>query len=323
MLKPKFHTYTIIAYTLFIFLSLSCRMSQKQELTYQNPIINRYLADPCIKFDSGFYYLFATGGADDGRFVPIYRSRNLVDWQFVRGAVEKGDENSWNFKHFWAPEVIKIGNRYFLYYTASPRESPANAGNHVGLAIADKIEGPYENHGRVLGHSSIDGHPFIDRDGSMYMFYTIEHGNIDGLKAGQIYADKMMTSTQPAGHPVPIITHHPWQEGPILQFRNGTYFLTYSCGNWKNETYHLRYALAESVLGPYTEQPDTLLASNEKVKGPGHHFMFTNQKGDDWIVYHGWDPDFTARYPRIDRIFFNGTQMSSDGPTFTPQRIDK
>ena len=77
------------------------------------------------------------------------------------------------------------------------------------------------------------------------------------------------------------------------------------------------------MTGPFIEQPDTLLQSNEKVKGPGHHFMFKNKDGKDWIVYHGWDAAFTARYPRIDRIFFDGQKMSSDGPTFTGQRTNK
>jgi beta-xylosidase len=309
-----------------IIFMIQCNLKEKKQQnskTYTNPIIDKYLADPCIMFDNGYYYLFATGGAEDGRFIPIYKSENLADWQFVRGAVSKGEKESWNYKHFWAPEVIKIKDKYYLYHTASPEHSPQNSGNHVGLAIADKIYGPYEDYGRVLTHSSIDGHPFFDKDSTMYMLYTIEHGNIDGLKAGQIYIDKMISPLQAEGNPKPLVTHHPWQEGPIIQFRNNKYFLTYSVGNWQNDTYHLRYAIAPSVTGPFIEQPDTLLSSNEKIKGPGHHFMFTNKEGKDWIVYHGWDVKFTARYPRIDRIFFEGDKMSSDGPTFTAQKLNK
>jgi hypothetical protein len=59
------------------------------------------------------------------------------------------------------------------------------------------------------------------------------------------------------------------------------------------------------------------------VKGPGHHFMYTDKKGKDWIIYHGWDTAFTARYPRIDRIFFDENSISSDGPTYTLQSLDK
>lgn len=64
--------------------------------TYTNPIIPKYLADPYMRFENGYYYLFATGGADDGRFIPIHRSKDLVDWEFVRGAVSNGSKTDWN-----------------------------------------------------------------------------------------------------------------------------------------------------------------------------------------------------------------------------------
>ncbi len=292
-------------------------------LYYSNPIIDKYLADPCVKFDSGQYYLFATGQADDKRFIPIYRTRDFVHWEFVRGAVAGGSKTDWNYKHFWAPEVIKIKNLYYLYYTASPEDSPRNSGNRVGVARAKNIEGPYENIGVVIPHASIDGHPFMDQDSSMYIFYTIEHLNADSLKAGQIYADKMIAPDRVAGRPVQIVSHHEWQEGPFVQYRDNRYYLTYSCGKWQDSTYHLRYATSSSVLGGYSEQPDTILRSNAFVKGPGHHFIYADARGQDWVVYHGWDTAYTARYPRIDRIFYKDGVVSSDGPTYTVQPLSK
>jgi beta-xylosidase len=218
--------------------------------------------------------------------------------------------------------VYKIKDKYYLYYTASPRYSPRNSGNHVGLAISDKIEGPYEDVGRVVKHASIDGHLYTDADGSMYFFYTIEHLNEDSLTAGQIYMDKMISPTQLEGNPKQIISHHRWQEGPCLQLHEGKYYLTYSCGAWTNHTYHVRYAIADSPEGPFTEQPEKLLESNEMVIGPGHHAMFTDLKGRDWIVYHGWDTAHTARYPRIDRIYFEDDKIKCNGPTYTEQKVE-
>ena len=296
---------------------------QGGELTYANPIIEKYLAEPCMMYDGGYYYLFATGKGEDGRFIPIHRTTDFVHWEFIRGAVESGSESEWNYKHFWAPEVIKLNGKWHLYYTASPRHSPRNSGNRVGLAIADNIVGPYENFGVIIPHASIDGHVYVDEDKSMYIFYTIEHLNEDGLTAGQIYQDRMLSPTEVAGKPKQIISHHPWQEGPFLQHRNDMYFLTYSCGAWTDHTYHVRYAIGASAAGPFIEQPDTILASSEMVKGPGHHFMYVDNKGKDWIIYHGWDTAFTARYPRIDRIFFDENSISSDGPTYTLQKVDK
>jgi len=294
-----------------------------QGQTYTNPIIPKYLADPFMKYEKGYYYLFATGEAKDGQFIPINRSKDLSKWEFVRGAVRNGSKTDWNYKNFWAPEVYKIKNKFYLYYTASPELSPDNSGNHVGLAIADSIQGPYQNVGVVIPHASIDGHVFFDTDSTMTIFYTIEHGNTDGLIAGQIYADRLLSPTKVEGKPVQIISHHIWQEGPFILHRDNKYFLTYSCGNWRDSTYHVRYAIAEKPLGPYIEQRDTILKSNALVKGPGHHSLFIDKDGKDWIVYHGWDTKYTARYPRIDRIFLDGDKISSDGPTYTEQSINK
>ncbi len=288
--------------------------------TYQNPIIPAYLADPYIRYENGYYYFFATGDAQDNRYIPIYRSKDLGKWQFVRGAVNNGKKEDWNYKHFWAPEVIKIKNKFYLYYTASPEISPANAGNRVGVAVADKIEGPYQNLGVVIPNGSIDGHPVFDKDSSLYIFYTIEWQNSKGYKAGQIYVDKMISPTLVADNPKPLITHHNWQEGPFILHRDNAYFLTYSCGAWSDSTYHLRYAKSNSITGPYTEQADTIIKSNAMVKGPGHHSIFKDQNNGDWIVYHGWDTVFKARYPRIDPITYKNGKITCSGPTYTPQK---
>ena len=48
---------------------------------YRNPVINYSLPDPSvIKGGDGYYYLYAT---EDIRNLPIHRSRNLVDWEYV------------------------------------------------------------------------------------------------------------------------------------------------------------------------------------------------------------------------------------------------
>ena len=149
--------YLLIAIAVSVNASTNKHQVFNQTVLFQNPIINSYLADPYIFLENGYYYFFATGEAKDKRFIPIYRSRDLSKWEFVRGAVTNGSKTDWNYKHFWAPEVMKIDGKYYLYYTATPDESPANSGNRVGVAIADSIQGPYKNIGVVIPNGSIDG----------------------------------------------------------------------------------------------------------------------------------------------------------------------
>ena len=289
---------------------------------YCNPIIDSYLADPFILKSNGYYYLFATGTAPDGRYIPIQRSSDLVHWEFVRGAVARGPEGSWNRKNFWAPEVMEIDGRFCLYYTASTEYTPKNTGNRVGLAVSDNPEGPYEDRGVVVPHASLDGSPFRDTDGTLYLYYTIEHGNSDGLTAGHIYVDKLISADRVSGNPMLLVSHHDWQEGPCVLLRDGRYYLTYSTGGWASDNYQVHWAVGTSPTGFFKEQPQILLKSTAHVKGPGHHSFFIGPGGRDWIVYHGWDPEFTARYPRIDPLLVSKNRLSTTGPTTTPQSID-
>jgi beta-xylosidase len=290
-------------------------------MRYRNPVIDRGLADPFIVRANGTYYLFATGRADDGRLIPIYQSDDLANWKFVRGAVARGRKGVWNRKNFWAPEVMKIDGRFYLYYTASTEDTPKNTGNRVGLAVSANPEGPYRNAGVIIPNASLDGSPFRDSDGTLYMYYTIEYGDSAGLRAGRIYVDKMVSPKQALGRPKLIFKAHNWQEGPCVLLRNGRYFLTFSTGDWGRDNYQVRRAVGSSPTGPFKEQRGALLKSSRDVKGPGHHNFFTDRDGNDWLVYHGWDPAFNARYPRIDPLIVSGGRLSTIGPTSTPQTI--
>ena len=294
---------------------------QERSVEYCNPIINRYLADPFILTAGGKYYLFATGKAKDGRFIQIYCSDDLARWEFVRGAVAKGKKGTWNRKNFWAPEVMEINGRFHLYYTASTEDTPKNTGNRVGLAVSDRPDGPYEDVGVVIPDASLDGSPFRDADGTLYMYYTIEHGSHAGLKAGRIYVDRMASPERVEGKPSLVLGKYHWQEGACMVHRHGKYYLTFSTGGWRTANYHVRCAMGRSATGPFAEQKDRLLQATDDVKGPGHHALFRDAAGHDWIVYHGWDPEFKARYPRIDPLLIMPGGMTTIGPTSTPQTI--
>jgi arabinan endo-1,5-alpha-L-arabinosidase len=46
----------------------------------------------------------------------------------------------------WAPDVVKLADgKFYQYYCACKGDSPRSA---LGVAVADKVEGPYVNKGR-------------------------------------------------------------------------------------------------------------------------------------------------------------------------------
>ena len=136
---------------------------------YSNPVIDRSLPDPTImQTEDGTFYVYAT---ENIRNVPIYRSQNLVDWEFVGTAFT--DETRPDFEpkgRIWAPDINRIGNKYVLYYSMSVWGGEWTCG--IGVASADSPEGPFTDHGMLFRSNGIGVQNSIDP------FYINDNGKI-------------------------------------------------------------------------------------------------------------------------------------------------
>jgi beta-xylosidase len=88
---------------------------------YQNPL-DVSIADPQILHDGGTYYLYGTS-YDPG--FGVFTSTDMVNWR-RRGVVWHPTATSWAQSDFWAPEVVKSGNTFYLFlHRAKHRLRPA------------------------------------------------------------------------------------------------------------------------------------------------------------------------------------------------------
>ena len=74
--------------------------------TYTNPVYRGSMPDPSVIRYKGFYYAFGTTGnarTPDGRIFTALRSRNLVEWETLGGALVPPSPN--RRVQYWAPEV--------------------------------------------------------------------------------------------------------------------------------------------------------------------------------------------------------------------------
>ena len=145
---------------------------------YRNPVINYSLPDPTvIKANDGYFYLYAT---EDIRNTPIHRSRNLVDWEEIGTAFTNETRPTFEPKGgLWAPDINYIGGRYVLYYSMSVWGGEWTCG--IGVATADKPEGPFTDHGALFRSNTIQVQnsidPFyIEEGGKKYLFWGSFHG---------------------------------------------------------------------------------------------------------------------------------------------------
>ena len=243
-------------------------------VTFQNASVH----DPAVIRTGGTYYVF-------GSHLASAKSTDLMNWTqitssvsatnklFLNGAsnvyTELAETFSWaQTNTLWAPDVIRLADgRYYMYYNACKGDSPRSA---LGVAVADKIEGPYVNKGIILksgmwGQASYDGtvydalrHPntvdpnvFFDNGGRLWMVY--------GSYSGGIFVMQMNPAT---GMPLPgqgygkrlMGGNHSRIEGAYVMYSPATqyYYLFTSFGGLDAAGgYNMRVARSTAPDGPY------------------------------------------------------------------------
>ena len=154
-------------------------VSASQTSNYQNPLPIA-LGDPYVLFDpseGGRYFMYGTGGGAKDGFVA-YSSTDLVNWE-NEGQVYSGNTaGSWAVDAFWAPEVYKVKDQYYMFYSANWKENPTNELENfrIGVAVADKPTGPFkEISDKPIfdpGYPIIDANVFFDPNGNAYLYYS-------------------------------------------------------------------------------------------------------------------------------------------------------
>lgn len=313
--------------------------------TYTNPVFLANFPDPFVLRFNGCYYAYATSPervTSVGQPVfPMLSSRDLVNWEEHGRALAALDLPG--IDAYWAPEVAYADGKFYMYYAAG---NDADPNHHLRVAIAEHPLGPWQDSGRNLTPGeifAIDAHPFRDpQDGRWYLYYARDSLNPPFAGTG-LAVDELATMEELAGAPREVLRpFSDWQvfelkraikqnldwytvEGPFVMRMADRYVCFYSGGRWENPNYGVSYAVADHPQGPWQEEvgadgPPLLRTVPGKVIGPGHNSAIV---GPDlltyYMVYHGWDPNCTARFPRIDRLAWEGGRPVVHGPTTDPQ----
>ncbi|QDU91615.1 Beta-xylosidase [Pirellulimonas nuda] len=318
-----------------------------EEFRYQNPITSgidpQGLRDCQVFRDGDHWYLTGTSsphwerepGMNPG--VRLYRSDDLLNWAEVGIIVPKPeDTQSWYEERFWAPEVQKINGRYYCTFNCT--NPPVQQGQAGGLAVADRVEGPYT----VLTPDKplVQGNDLTlhqEPDGRVYAFWN--RGKQHGILSAEVDLETPKLLTEPTtcirqGEP------GEWDsigiEGAYIVKHRGTYYLMYS--SW-TRGYEIGYATASSINGPWTKHPGSPIygAQSRSVaekngatytgdedcpfNAVGHNEVFTGPDGRLWLSCHGILPGKPPMLV-IDPISFEPDgSMKIAGPTHTPQTI--
>jgi hypothetical protein len=274
-----------------------------------NPLVmDQFTADPTARVFDGKIYVYPS---HDIKAPPEYHGRpnwfvmedyhvfssgNLTDWK-DHGVLLRQTDVEWadptKFA-MWAPDCVFKDGKYYFYFPAMAK----TGGFRIGVAVGDTPQGPFKPLPTPIeGVKGIDPGVLIDKDGSAYLYYSLDKIFVVKLKPNMVEIEgepKVFDNLPKKG----------LQEGPFAFERNGTYYLSYP--HVENKIERLEYATSNSPLGPF-KWAGVILDESASGCWTVHHSIVDYQ-GQWYLFYHDRDlsPSFDKnRSIRADKLFFN------------------
>lgn len=303
--------------------------------------------DPGIIKTREGYYIFSTDVKVGGELRPgimVRKSQDLIHWEWVHYALPGIPQIAQDWAkaiNLWAPDVVKYGNQYRMYYSAS---SFGSRQSMIGLQTSTSIQGPWTDEGVVIhtraedSLNAIDANVLTDADGRMWMVYGSFFGGIHIIeldeKTGKPKEEGFGTLIAKRDNTIKDGA----VEGPYIvyneQFKKYYLFVSYDS---LFEDYNIRVARADIITGPYVDYNgrDMIDCSylpqyeiGNKILGgyrfgqdpgwvaPGHNSML-HEDGNYYIVHHArGELDKHWAYLHVRKILW-----TEDGwPIVSPER---
>ena len=280
---------------------------------YINPVINADAPDPdIIRVDDWYYMATTTFTHFPG--TTIYKSRDLVNWEFCSNPLTKiADSDDYNLKnnknHYskgqWAPSLKYYNKKYYLNFIAY--------GDDGGdfMLMANNPEGPWSME-KVDGFYYDSGFLFDD-DGSIYVAHGINH-----ITVSKVDPNNKFKSTKD----VEVIVRDDKGLEGCHMYHIGDYYYIYATYNTEASQTIFR---ATSPFGPYEESADRIF-KDQKIHQGG---LVETQTGEWWTILFkdagaiGRDPylepvTWTDGWPVIGK---NGRDVSESGTGYVKPNV--
>lgn len=285
------------------------------------PVIDQDFPDPDVLDVNGTYFAYATNG--NYMNVQVARSKDLEKWTVLdEDALPKLPK--WIIPgKTWAPEVTQISPGSFVMYFTGANFRPSR--QCIGVATATKPTGPFTVQGDGMlvcpaeEGGAIDASTYSE-NGTTYLLWKND-GNCCGLDTWLSIAPLTADGLALAGPGQKLVKQTlPWEgalvEAPTLVKHGATYYLFYSSNTYGDDKYAIGYATAPSLAGPWTKSDEPFLSTafdDGLFRGPGGQDVVRAPDGSDWLVFHGWDTDFTYR-----AVYAEPLEWRSSGPVLDP-----
>jgi len=300
---------------------------------YINPLSVK-IADPAILKTANGDYMYYLAGTGTQRYV----SNDLINWRRAGSYINLSDYLT--YTGLWASELVEKDGRFYYYFCV-----PVDAAGKRAIFVADADSPddtfrplPFPAEGQTWQpvwsqtNSIIDPHVFIDDDGSPYLFYNRDIGQ---LRVIRLNANMYQTIGGSAINLLSVTQawENNWMEGASVIKHNGIYYLTWSSNYWGGHAYAVGYATSNLPMGPYTKSTANPMLK-QWLTYPGYPYQdnppLVEQIDPDNIGYsspghHGFvrSPDgtelFICYHTKIGTQFEGQRHLCIDRVVFTPQ----
>ncbi|MEX8546715.1 MAG: glycoside hydrolase family 43 protein [Mucilaginibacter sp.] len=299
-------------------------MDKPENSSYINPLINADFPDPSVIYVSGDgYYAYATHDAPSPTVnnIQLSYSKDLISWTKPEGALVEPPVWAKTCEKFWAPQVVKVGLEYRLYYAAEP---DTKDGMCLAMAVSDEPHG-FRDVGKPLAqvpgstYRMIDPCFFYDaKTGKNLLFYGSAHQPISVVEVAD---DGYSIISKPIDvlFPKPGVKFETLREGAFITYQPkfDRYLLWVSGDNtWAENGYAVSVFWSDDPQKEFQPIPGDhiILKPNDHWDAPGQNCILTDIDGNDWIFYHAVDPqnrfiDGTEKFKRkmcIKRVWYDG-----------------
>ena len=250
---------------------------------------------------NGKYFIYYTGDN-----VPMRYSTDLTNWKNGKSVLDRVPD--WAHQAVprargqgvWAPDVLRVGSKYYLFYSYSTFGSRTSV---IGLVTSptldpDSPDYKWTDQGLVVASTNasrfnaIDPCPVLDADGNFWL--TFGSWNRGGIQLVKL--DK--GTGKPVGDPATIVAGQgTGPEAPYIHFHGGFYYVFENeglCCKGMDSTYQIMMGRSKAIGGPYLDTHGRDLArgggalflgSDGAQIGPGHVGILS-EGGVDRVSFH-------------------------------------
>ncbi|MEV0949284.1 family 43 glycosylhydrolase [Promicromonospora sp. NPDC050249] len=280
--------------------------------TAVNPVVRGFAPDPSVIRVGDWYYL-ATSSFEWFPTIPLYRSRNLADWE-PAGAVDTavpgrsllGVPDSGGI---WAPALSHADGVFWVVYSIVRSVGTRHFDLETYLCTAPAVGGPWSEPVRLPGHGFDPS--LLHHEGRHYLLNLQNDSRVGGRRFDGIVLTELevppadggpdLSSVRAVGPARLLLQRDNLVEGPKITVKDGWFYLLLAEGGTGVE-HGVLVARSRSLTGPYEVDDVPLLTSRDDPAVPlqkaGHGELVQAAWGEWYLTHLASRPLQTPAGPR-------------------------